>query len=453
MVEDGFDDDDAGFGRPLPPDDRIWRHPSEVGGIVHAARRRREVSNAKLVGFAMAAGLLGSVITVGALTAGGAFEPTVVQQPPVVATAPPGPIAAGIEPAGWPEIVRRLEPSLARVEATGGTESRTGTAIAFSSTADGTYLVTSRDVVLDADKITLALSGERRKRVELVGSDQYTNLAVLHLVGERLDPAPFSPSAIEAGSDAIVVSAAGSAARSAAVAKALVGSVDNTVRTRSGIEVQNLLRTDANITPDAKGGALVDASGSLIGVILVMATDETGVERFGFALPTRTLQSTADSLIRTGFPTRVWLGISGSDLPQATAAELAIAGGAVLNNVAVDSPAAQCGLRSADVVTKLNVTPVESMTKLVMILRELRPTDTVAIEYLRAGTLQRCFAALSQPPEAAASAIGNPATATTSTTASSGGTAGSTTGSARAATPPGTATTAASPTSTAAQSS
>ena len=452
MVEDAFDDDDAGFGRPLPRDDRIWRHPSEVGGIVHAARRRREVSNGKLIGFAMAAGLLGSVITVGALTAGGAFERSVVQQAPVVVTAPAAPIAAGIEPAGWPEIVRRLDPSLARVEATGGTESRTGTAIAFSSTAEGTYLVTSRDLVLDADKITLVLTGERRKRAELIGSDRYTNLAVLHLVGERLDPAPFSPSPIEAGSDAIVVSAGGSAARSAAVAKALVGSVDNTVRTRSGIEVQNLLRTDAHITPDAKGGALVDASGSLIGVILVMATDETGVERFGYALPSRALQSTADSLIRTGFPTRVWLGISGSDLPAANAAELAIAGGAVLDNVAVDSPAAQCGLRSGDVVTKLNVTPVESMTRLVMILRELRPTDTVAVEYVRAGAQQRCFAALSQPPEAAAS--GNPALSNTSTTTPTAGVPGGTAGSVRApATTPAPTTTAASPTSTAAQSS
>ncbi len=416
MTEDGSDDSEIGFGRPLPPEDRIWRHPSEVGGIVHAARRRREVSNGKLIGFAVATSLIGSILTVGALTAGGAFNRNAVGQAPVAVTSPPATFAASTEPASWPEIVRHLEPSLTRVETTGGAQTRTGTAIAFSSTSDGTYLVTSRDLVLDAERITLVLNGERRKRAELVGSDQYTNLAVLHLTGEHLDPAPFTPARIEAGSDAIVVGAATSASRSATVAKALIGSVDNIVRTRGGVEVQNLLRTDANITPEAKGGALVDATGSLIGVMVVMATDETGVERFGFALPTRELTSTADSLIRTGFPTRVWLGISGSDLPAADALELAIAGGAVLNNVAVDSPAARCGLRSGDVVTKLNITTVQSMTNLVMALRELRPTDTVAIEYLRAGAVQRCFTVLAQPPEAS-STLGGTATTSTSTTA------------------------------------
>ena len=87
MDRDAFDDDDdEAFGNPLPPDDRIWRHPSEVGGFVHAARRRREVSNGKLIAFAATASLLGSAVTVGALAAGGAFGRTVVQQTGVTVT-------------------------------------------------------------------------------------------------------------------------------------------------------------------------------------------------------------------------------------------------------------------------------------------------------------------------------------------------------------------------------
>lgn len=412
MPEDPFDDDDGGFGDPLPPDDRIWRHPSEVGGFVQAARRRREVSNGKLIGFAATASLLGSIITVGALAAGGAFDRTVVERSSSSTVLVTASTLASVEGTKWPEVVQRLEPALARLEVTGGAEQVTGSAVAFRDGEDGTYFVTSRDLVQNAKTITLVLSGERRKRAELIGSDQYTNLTVLLVRDEHIAPPSLTATDLLVGSDAVVVAAAPPDGTSPAVAKALVGSVDNKQVANSGIEVPNLVRTDANISAEAKGGALVDPSGSLTGILVIMAPDETGVERFGFALPTQEVSATADSLIQTGFPTQVWLGISGSDLAASTGVELGLPGGAVLNNVAVDSPAATCGLRSGDVITKLNTTVVGSMTMLVMGLRELRPTDTVAIEFVRAGAAQRCYAELARPPEALPDAIdGSTATA------------------------------------------
>ena len=440
MVRDAFDDDDdEAFGNPLPPDDRIWRHPSEVGGFVHAARRRREVSNGKLIAFAATASLLGSVVTVGALTAGGAFERTVVQQTGVTVTETAAAVVPGNDTARWPEIVKQLEPSLARVEVTGGAaRPSAGTAVAFRATDRGTYFVTSRDLVQNVERVTLVLAGERRKRAEIVGSDQYTNVAVLFVGDERLDPPAFNRTAPPAGSETVVVGAVPPDATSPAVAKALIGSLHNTQRARSGIEVQDLLRTDANITAEAKGGVLVDQAGSLVGLIVVMASDETGVERFGFALPTEAVQATADSLIRTGYPTQVWLGISGSDLAPTVAAEFGVKGGAVLNNVAVGSPAAQCGLTSGDIVVRLNTTDVDSMARLVMTLRQLRPTDIVAVEFIRASVPQRCYTVLAQPPGSGGTSLDGttatpPPLASTTTTA-----AGATTATgAPSATPPG----------------
>lgn len=147
-----------------------------------------------------------------------------------------------------------------------------------------------------------------------------------------------------------------------------------------------------------------------------MERDETLVERFGYTLPAKSVMATAHSLIRTGFPTQVWLGISGDNLPAAAAAEFGLSGGAVLKNVAVNSPASECGLMALDVVTKLNTTPVDSMTRLVMALRELRPADTVAIEYLRNGVITSCFAALAPPPEVGPELVDGTG-ATTATTA------------------------------------
>ena len=223
----------------------------------------------------------------------------------------------------------------------------------------------------------------------------------------------------------MVVGAPRADAPSPTVAKALVGSLDNKVTTKEGT-VEGLLRTDANIAADAKGAALVDERGVLIGIMVAMNQDETGEERFGFALPVATMTATADSLIDSGFPTGVWLGIAGRDLTEAAAVPLGVAGGAVLDNVALNSPASACGLLAGDVVIKLNTTAVKSLTRLVMTLRALRPQDTVAIEYVRNGAVKRCYAELADPPEAgdddgAAAATrattSATATATTSTTA------------------------------------
>ena len=451
MPDDALDDDgalgEAGFSPPLPPDDRIWRHPSEIGGLVQAARRRREVTNAKLIAFAATASLIGSVLTVGALAAGGAFDRNLIESPvaEVTKTIPTNAFAvsAGTK---WPDIVRNLAPSLARVEGAGEASPTLGSAVAFRTTAEGTYFVTSMDLLRNVQRVTLVLNGERRRKGEVVATDQYTNLAVVKVSGEHINPPKSeTDTAVQVGSDAVVVGAPRADAPSPTVAKALVGSLDNKVTTKEGT-VEGLLRTDANIAADAKGAALVDERGALIGIMVAMNQDETGEERFGFALPVGTMTATADSLIDSGFPTGVWLGIAGRDLTEAAAVPLGVAGGAVLDNVALNSPASACGLLAGDVVIKLNTTAVKSLTRLVMTLRALRPQDTVAIEYVRNGAVERCYAELASPPEAGdddgataatRATTSATATATTSTTAATPDTTAAVTTVATPGTPPG----------------
>lgn len=426
MPADPFDDDDdvadgdeAAFGRPLPPDDRIWRHPSEVGGIVQAARRRREITNGKLIGFALTASLLGSVVTVGALAAGGAFDRTVVERSEVrtvASTTPPAALLA--EGAKWPQVVQTLAPSVARLE--GHTQSSTtaGTAVAFRDTADGTYFVTSLDLVENMERVTLVLAGERNRKATVIGTDPYTNLALVLVPDEHIPTLLMQEVLPQPGDEGVILGAPPSGPPSPTVAKALVGSVANRqTHPGSGVAVENLLRIDANIAADAKGGALIASNGSAMAVVVLMQADETGVERFGYALPARAVVSTADSMIRTGFPTRAWLGIFGKDLSAAEAQTIGLASGAALTNVALNGPAAEC-LAAGDVVTRVNSDVIDSMSRLVMSLRERQPGDVVAIEYVRAGVAQSCLVTLATPPEALPG-DGSEPTATTASTAPS----------------------------------
>lgn len=408
MTFDPLSEDDEPFGSPLPPDDRLWRHPSEVGGIVRAATRTRQVSTVRILALTLAGGLVGSLLTVGTLAGTGTFDRSVVE----VATPGPSttlasfdttpPNASGDAPK-WTDAVRRIEPSLARVEVATTSGTVSGSAVAFRVDGTSTYLVTSADLLRRIDSISVVLSGNRRKRADVIGVDQYTNVGVIKVPDERMPlPGLRRTDPLQSGSDALVVAAPARSATSAAAARALVSSLNSELQLPNGTILQGLIQTDAFLTSASKGGALLDAAGSLAGIVTAMGADETGVERFGYVLSSETVRSTADNLVDTGFPTRVWLGIQGSNLAPEVAQALGVAGGALISGVVPGGPAqqAQCALTKDDVVVKLDTTVVDKMTALVMTLRQRRPNDTVTLTYLR-GTEQRvCVVTLTNPPDA-----------------------------------------------------
>jgi S1-C subfamily serine protease len=131
-----------------------------------------------------------------------------------------------------------------------------------------------------------------------------------------------------------------------------------------------------------------------------MGSDETGVERFGYAMPIETVKATADSLIDTGSPARVWLGIEGTDLPLDQAQLLGLSGGAVLKNVDSRSPAQMSGLAAGDIIVQIESTPVDGMTTLVMNLRAHKPNDTISLRYVRQAEVRDAFVTLVGPPGA-----------------------------------------------------
>ncbi len=407
MPDDAFDDD-PGFHDPLPLEDRLWRHPSEVGGLVQAARRRREVTNGKLIGLGAAASLLGSALTVGALGLGGAFDRPAPAPAPVERTITvPVPALAGQEGAKWPAVVASLTDSLARLEVNRGGERPVGSAVAFRNTSDGTYFVTSRDLIINADRVNVVLNGDRTRRAEVVGHDPYTNLAVVRVDAVHHNPPTLHDSGeVSVGSEAVVMGGPAPETSVPSVAKALVGSISSAVTTRGGGRVEGLLRTDANVSADAKGGALVDDNGTMIGLMVAMGQDDAGVERFGYALPASLVKATADSLIDLGFPARVWFGIGGED----------VVGGALVTSVAVGSPAEACKLSAGDTVVRLNGTDVGTMSRLVMTLRKFNVTDDLVVEFVRDGEARLCVTTLARPPGSGDPIDGNQTTTTATTT-------------------------------------
>jgi S1-C subfamily serine protease len=145
----------------------------------------------------------------------------------------------------------------------------------------------------------------------------------------------------------------------------------------------DMIQTDAPISPGSSGGALLDGRGRVIGITTAIAVSDVGPEGLGFATPIDVARSVADELIATGRATHAWIGIEGTDLDGATALDLDLDGGAVVNSVRQATPAEAAGLAARDVIVALDGQPVLSMGALVAALRNHRPGDVVTIDVVR----------------------------------------------------------------------
>jgi S1-C subfamily serine protease len=127
------------------------------------------------------------------------------------------------------------------------------------------------------------------------------------------------------------------------------------------------------------GGALVDAHGAVVGMTSAVASED-GLET---AIPIDVVHRVAEDLIAHGRARHVWLGVEGSDVDLPAAKDLDIAGGAMIERVVDDSPAALAGVAAGDVVVEVDGEPVGSMSDLIAALRLHEPGEVVVLSVRR----------------------------------------------------------------------
>jgi S1-C subfamily serine protease len=409
----GDADEGPSPGPPIHPDDRLWRHPSEVGrslrpvtgdpagGEPGPPHRWWRPATTALIAIAATAGLVGSSLTVAVLFLGGAFDRQVVRQvyePPSVA-AQNFEVAAGSTSPGETvaAMARRAEPALARVEVSTPLGRQAGTAVAVRR--EGYYL-TSADLLAHKDDVWLVLPNEQSVRATVVGVDRVTNLGVLRAGGDPVAvPTWGSSPALVAGADAVVVGAAERGARGPSVAKGVVSAVGVRYQLDDGTTLHDLIRTDANMIPGSKGGVLLDSAGAVVGIITTIGKDEAGVERIGFAMPIEYASALADSFILFGHPAPVWLGIVGRTLPRDQADQLGIPGGVAIDTVVPQSPAALAGIAPNDIIVAVDGTPIDTWSAMNLALRRLNPGDPLTLTIQRGGETVGALTYVARPPE------------------------------------------------------
>ena len=249
------------------------------------------------------------------------------------------------------EIFEKSEPGVVRVNVQRGEVSETGgVGSGFVFDKQG-HIITNEHVIDDAQKVVITFLDGRSYNAEIIGTDEFTDLAVIKV---NADLALLHPLTIGDSSNLKVgeqIAAIGNPfGLSGSMTSGIVSQLGRLLPSGSGYSIPDVIQTDAAINPGNSGGPLLNMRGEIVGIntAIQSATGEfTGV---GFAIPSQTVAKIVPTLIEDGEYKHPWIGISGRDIDPdlAKVLELQDAVGFLVVTVVDNSPASEAGLIGSD---------------------------------------------------------------------------------------------------------
>lgn len=278
-----------------------------------------------------------------------------------------------------------------------------GSGVIFS--ADG-YVLTNNHVIAGADDIQVLLDDGRAAKAKVIGSDPWTDLAVL-----RIDLAGLPTIALAEKEEVSVGDVVLAIGNPVGIGKTVtMGIVSATGRQLQLSAQEDFIQTDAAINAGNSGGALVDAYGDLVGINTAIYprapsaesgnTYTPGTEGIGFAIPVATAKAVLEQIIEHGGVIRGWLGIDYVDAPLS----IDVDAGVLVTDVHVGGPAALAGMQPGDLLLSMDGDPISNHIALRNAEAVAAPGTRVTLTGQRAGRHIEIEVTLGQrPPPSSAS--------------------------------------------------
>ena len=283
------------------------------------------------------------------------------------------------------DAVAQASPAVVHIQVEGDAESgpRTGgSGSGFVITPDG-YIVTNSHVAGRSKLLRVSLPDGRECAGEVVGDDPDSDIAVVKISSATLGYTRFADSnLVRVGQLAVAIGSPYGFQHS--VTAGIVSALGRSMRAQTGRLLDNVIQTDAALNPGNSGGPLVNSRGEVIGVNTAVILPAQGI---CFAIAANTAERVAIALIRDGRVRRSFLGLSGQDmslprrmvrffdLPNETAVRI--------EAVEPESPAAQAGVRVADIVVSFAGEPVRGVDDLHRLLTGGRVGEIAELVVLR----------------------------------------------------------------------
>lgn len=408
----------------LPPEDRLWRHPSEalryptgaplpperpMGGAGPVATRLSGHGGwGRTCAIAVLAGLVGALAASGVGVATGWWNHQTTILRSAQPTSPSVSLAeAGGPPMNWAAVEESVAASVVGVTVDGPAGPQQGSGLVMLVTGGASAFIMT-DLSLFAPNqaasfrgtVTVTFLSGEQVRAKLVGEDSQSGLALLQAPDAARD-IPAATGSVADIREADSVLAVG--ARSLGGGSLSTGSVsgeDRSVALTDGSEMGDLITvTMPPMTPQATGGPVLDQYGRVVGLTVSLNAADQINQQVTFAVPIDVVNRVATQLIDHKRVTHAWLGVSNSeDVPAVTAHQLSLDGGVEAGQVAPGSPAARAGLRNNDIITSLDGRPLTSTGALVSALATADPGTKVTMSYLHDGRTVKTTVQLADQP-------------------------------------------------------
>ena len=284
-----------------------------------------------------------------------------------------------------------------------------GSGVIYKNENGYAYIVTNYHVIAKSQELEVLLADGTREKAELVGSDQWTDLAVIRIANTNVSTvAKFANSDdVEVGQTAIAIGSPLGSEFATSVTQGIVSATNRSVATDvdgDGQEdwVVTAIQTDAAINPGNSGGALINSAGQVIG-INSMKISKSSVEGMGFAIPSNEVVSIIKQLEENGKITRPALGISMVNLSSVNTRVIQqlnlpsdVTGGVVIAEVDSKGSAKAAGLQPYDVIVEMDGQKIQGIQNLRKILYSHKVGDKMEVTYYRNGQKQTTTISLTE---------------------------------------------------------
>jgi serine protease Do len=246
------------------------------------------------------------------------------------------------------------------------------------------HIITNSHVVTDregnqVDQIEVQLSDGQTKKARLVGADSMVDLAVLKIDDPGVKPLKLADSDTVQPGD-FVLAIGNPFGFEETVTDGIISSKGRPNRTDF---FGDLIQTNAAINPGNSGGPLINLRGEVIGINTAIASTTGGSQGIGFAIPSNTVRTALESLLKQGRIIRGYLGIQTRALqPEEDSSD---SDGVSVAGVMPGSPAAQGGVQPGDVIRKFGGRDVKDFNALRTLVAQTPLNKQVELEIMSNG--------------------------------------------------------------------
>lgn len=284
----------------------------------------------------------------------------------------------------------------------------TGSGFVYEVKDNNVLIITNNHVVSEASEVMIRFANGQEKEAEIVGTDLYSDLAVLRTVVDfAIEPLKIGDSSeVKIGEVAIAIGNPLGLEFQGSTTKGIISGKDRILGVDlDGDGIQDwdmtLLQTDAAINPGNSGGPLINGAGEVIGINSLKII-QSQVEGFGFAIPVNEMVPIVEQLKNHGSVKRPMLGITARAVNELSYYErsrygvaLDVSNGLLIIQVIEGSAAHKAGLQTGDILVSFDGVSIQSFKDFRKHLYSKQINDAVEIEYSRNGSVVKTTIRLS----------------------------------------------------------